>query len=76
MATNPRAEAFEREVNKQEKSMLAHRARRVKREGYKSEKDYFTHTHPFKNTDAKHSKSIDRKEYKGITKALKNAMKD
>jgi len=75
MANNPRAEAFEREINRQEKSMLRDRAKRVKKEGYKSEKEYFMHTNPFKNTDSK-PKSIDRKEYKSITKALKNAMKD
>ncbi len=50
---NPRAREFERENSRQEKSMLAHRARRVKREGYKSERDYFANTNPFKNTDSK-----------------------
>ena len=60
-----RAAEFEREQNKAEKSMLAHRARRVKKEGYKSESDYFANTNPFKNTDPKRSFT------KSISKALK-----
>ena len=52
-AMKQRAAEFEREQNKQEKSMLRHRAKRVKAEGWKSESEYFAKTNPFKNTDAK-----------------------
>ena len=51
--SNPRAEAFEREVNRQERNLVNDRARRVKREGFKSESEYWKHTNPFRNTDPK-----------------------
>lgn len=65
---NPRAEEFERRINREEKSMLADRARRVKAEGYKSEREYFANTNPFKNTDKKPFK-------KSISKAINKLKK-
>lgn len=65
MSTNPRAEAFEKLINKQEKQMLRERASRVKKGGFKSEHDYFTNVNPFTGKRSLTSKS------KALSKAKK-----
>lgn len=65
MGTNLRAEAFEKEINRQEKKMLRERALRVKKGGFKSEHDYFTNVNPFTGKRSLASKS------KALSKAKK-----
>lgn len=45
------AAAFEKKINVQEKEMLRDRAKRVKKGGFKSEREYFEKANPFKNYD-------------------------
>jgi hypothetical protein len=57
---------FERKVNQAERSHISARHKTMRKEGYKSEKDYFTHTDPFRNKESRHSRT------RSISKALAN----
>lgn len=71
-----RAHEFEKTQNRLMGKYVADRSRRVKREGFRSESDYFKNTNPFRNSDKpkksvhspSKSKALAKKIPKGIEK--------
>lgn len=50
---NEEANEFERKITRMERGIRISRAHRIKKEGYKSEGEYWRNTNPFENTDPK-----------------------